>query len=91
MNEQVKKIKKTKVGTVVSDKMQKTVTVEVSRRFLEPRFHKYISRRKKYLAHDEKKECKVGDVVSIQETRPLSKRKSWRVTAILRKGYGESA
>lgn len=81
--------KKTRVGVVVSARMQKTVAVEVARRLLEPRFHKYISRRKKYLAHDEKKECRVGDVVAIVETRPLSRRKSWRVSAILRKGTGE--
>ncbi|MBI4125195.1 MAG: 30S ribosomal protein S17 [Deltaproteobacteria bacterium] len=91
MKEQTGKNRKTKVGTILSDKMQKTVSVLVTRRVLEPRFHKYISRRKKYLAHDEKQECKPGDVVQIQETRPLSKRKSWRVVSVLKKGHGETA
>lgn len=81
-------MKKTKVGTVVSGKMQKTVGVLVVRRFKDRRFHKYVSKRKKYLVHDEKQECQPGDVVRIEETRPLSKRKSWRLAAILKKGFG---
>lgn len=82
---------KTRVGTVVSDKMQKTVTVKVESRVLEPRFKKYVLRFKKFLAHDEKEECGVGDVVQIQETRPLSRRKSWKVINILKKGFGQEA
>lgn len=89
MSEVLRKNKKTKVGVVVSDKMQKTVSVLVVRRIRERRFHKYIARRKKYLAHDAKQECRLGDVVRIQETRPLSQRKSWRVVSVLRKGFGE--
>lgn len=80
---------KSKTGIVVSDKMKKTVTVRVERLVLEPRFKKYIHKRKKFLAHDEKEECGLGDVVEIQETRPLSRRKSWRVVKILKKGVGE--
>lgn len=83
-----KKIIKSKVGVVVSDAMTKTVVVQVERRMLEPTFKKYISRRKKFLAHDEKEECGVGDVVEICETRPLSRRKSWKVVSILKKGLG---
>lgn len=80
---------KTRTGVVVSDKMEKTVVVRVARLVLEGRFKKYVKRRKKFLAHDEKEECSIGDWVEIQETRPLSKRKSWRVTAILKKGAGQ--
>jgi len=80
---------KTKTGVVVSDAMNKTVAVRIERRVLEPNFKKYISRRKKFLAHDEKNECEIGDVVEIQETRPLSRRKSWKVVAIVKKGFGK--
>lgn len=87
-----KPLKKTKIGFVVSDKSPKTVVVEVERRFLEPTFKKYISRKKKFLAQDQKKECALGDKVRIVETRPLSKRKCWKVTEVLKKGFGaESA
>lgn len=81
---------KTLTGEVVSDKMEKTVVVRVERLVLEPRFKKYVGRRKKFLAHDEKKECRIGDRVRIEETRPLSRRKSWRVAEILKKGTGEA-
>lgn len=80
---------KTKTGVVVSDAMNKTVAVRIERRVLEPNFKKYISRRKKFLAHDEKNECEMGDVVEIQETRPLSRRKSWKVVSIIKKGFGK--
>lgn len=66
-------------GRVVSDKMDKTVTVEVVRTVRHARYHKFISQRKKYHAHDEKNECKVDDVVLIEESRPLSKTKRWVV------------
>lgn len=66
-------------GVVTSDKMEKTVTVQVERRFKHPLYGKFIKRTKKYAAHDETNSCKVGDIVQIQETRPLSKRKSWEV------------
>lgn len=67
------------VGRVVSDKMDKTVTVEVTRTLRHRKYHKFISRRKKYHAHDEKNEFKVDDVVVIQESRPLSRTKRWVV------------
>jgi small subunit ribosomal protein S17 len=67
------------VGRVVSDKMDKTVTVEVTRTLRHQKYHKFISRRKKYHAHDEMNEYKVDDVVVIQESRPLSKTKRWVV------------
>ena len=66
-------------GVVVSDKMDKTVVVNVERRFKHPLYKKFIRRTRKYLAHDEENRCKVGDVVSIRESRPLSKRKAWEV------------
>jgi small subunit ribosomal protein S17 len=66
-------------GTVVSDKRDKTVTVVVERRVMHPVYKKFITRSKKYSAHDETNHCKVGDRVRIQETRPLSKTKSWEV------------
>ena len=67
------------VGRVVSDKMDKTVTVEVTRTVRHRKYHKFVTRRKKYHAHDEANECKVDDVVVIQESRPLSKTKRWVV------------
>ncbi|UNM06286.1 MAG: 30S ribosomal protein S17 [Holosporaceae bacterium] len=66
-------------GMVVSDKSDKTVVVRVSRRFMHPIYKKYITKSKKFSAHDEANACKLGDMVSIQECRPISKNKSWRV------------
>ena len=75
----------TKVGVVVSDKMQKTVVVSVERIFAHPRYGKRIRRTTRFLAHDEKGQCQMGDVVAITETRPLSKLKRWRVTQVVEK------
>jgi small subunit ribosomal protein S17 len=66
-------------GTVVSDKMDKTVVVSVERFVMHPLYKKYIRRTKKFMAHDEDNRCKIGDVVRIVESRPLSRRKSWEV------------
>ena len=66
-------------GVVVSDKADKTVTVLVKRRVMHPLYKKIIRRSKKYRAHDEDNRCKVGDMVQIQECRPIAKSKSWRV------------
>ncbi|WP_102958516.1 30S ribosomal protein S17 [Mangrovicella endophytica] len=68
-------------GTVVSDKNDKTVVVLVERRFTHPLFKKTVRRSKKYKAHDEANQCKVGDIVSIEETKPISKDKCWIVVA----------
>ena len=68
-------------GRVVSDKMDKTVTVLVERRVMHPLYKKFIRRSKKYAAHDEANACKTGDVVRIEECPPISKRKTWLVTA----------
>jgi small subunit ribosomal protein S17 len=75
--------KKQLIGLVASDKMQKTVVVEVTRRMRHPVYSKYIKRRKRYHAHDEENSCKAGDRVVIEECRPLSARKRWRVKQIL--------
>ena len=68
-------------GVVVSDKMEKTVVVNVERKFPHPLYKKYIKRSKSYHVHDNSNNCKVGDIVSIQECRPLSKTKRWEVIA----------
>ncbi len=75
--------KTTKRGVVIGKKMRKTVTVLVERQLRHPVYKKIIRRRKTFLAHDEYEKCKVGDVVRIVETRPISRRKRWRVTEIL--------
>lgn len=77
--------RKTRVGIVVSDKMNKTVVVAIEKKVLHPVFKKYVRHRKKYKAHDENNECRVGDQVLIEETRPLSKDKRWRVKATLQR------
>lgn len=77
--------RKTLTGVVVSDKMQKTVVVRVDRIVLDDAFKKYITRSKRYHAHDETNECHVGDRVEITETRPLSRLKRWKISEILEK------
>jgi small subunit ribosomal protein S17 len=74
-----------KVGTVTSNKMQKTVVVTVERQIIHPLYKRVVRRSKKFLAHDEKNECRVGDRVRIQEARPLSRRKRWRVVEVVRR------
>ena len=71
--------RKTKVGRVVSDKMDKTIVVQVERRVMHPIYKKFVRRTKKYAAHDEANAHKVGETVRIQECRPISKRKRWAV------------
>ncbi len=77
--------RKTRVGVVVSDKADKTVAVKVQRQVSHPKYTKIVRFNKKYLAHDEKNECSNGDTVKIMETRPLSKRKRWRLTEVIEK------
>jgi small subunit ribosomal protein S17 len=79
------------VGEVVSDKMDKTVVVAVSRVVRHPFYHKTLRRVTKLKAHDEKNECKIGDRVKLIETRPISKHKHWRVVEILEKGRAEQS
>jgi len=81
-------------GTVHGDRMQKSVTVNVERRYKHPKYGKYVVQTHRYAVHDEKNEARVGDVVEISETRPLSKRKRWRLLRIVRPSPhrgGESA
>ncbi len=78
--------KRTLIGRVVSDKMDKTVTVLVERRVKHPMYDKIIARSKKYHAHNEGTEAKQGDLVEILECRPLSKSKSWTISKLLEKG-----
>jgi small subunit ribosomal protein S17 len=77
------KLARTLQGKVVSDKMDKTITVLIERRVKHPLYGKYVSKSSKLKAHDEKNECKIGDTVTIAETRPLSKSKSWALNAIV--------
>ncbi len=77
--------KKVLIGTVVSDKMDKTVVVQVKRLFIHPRYKKYVRRNARYKAHDATNQCGVGDKVQIIESRPLSKDKHWRVSKIIEK------
>ena len=76
-------LRKVRDGVVVSDKMQKTIVVQVERTVQHSKYRKYMSHRQRYKAHDEKNECKIGDRVRIEETRPLSRDKRWRLKAIL--------
>jgi small subunit ribosomal protein S17 len=76
---------RTLTGRVVSDKMDKTVTVLVERRVMHPLYGKIVTRSKKYHAHDESNEIKAGDLVTIEETRPLSKTKAWKVAKLVEK------
>ena len=78
-------MRRTLVGQVISDKMDKTVVVQVERLVQDPRYKKYVRRFSKFMAHDEENACGVGDRVRIIEHRPLSKRKRWKVQATLAK------
>ena len=80
-----RKFRKERVGNVVSNKMEKTITVVVERKLKHPIYGKFMKSTKKFRAHDEKNECGVGDVVRIMETRPLSKLKRWRLVEIIEK------
>jgi small subunit ribosomal protein S17 len=75
--------RKTRVGKVVSDKMDKTAVVVIDRLVKHPQYKRYVRRRKKYAVHDETNQCRVGDTVRFMETRPLSKSKRWRLIEIV--------
>jgi small subunit ribosomal protein S17 len=76
-------LRKQKTGVVVSNKMNKSILVVVERKIKHPKYGKFINRTSKFMAHDEKNECNIGDTVSIMETRPLSKNKCWRLVEII--------
>ncbi|WP_018476848.1 MULTISPECIES: 30S ribosomal protein S17 [Pontibacter] len=76
-------LRKERSGKVVSNKMDKSITVLVESRMKHPMYGKFVSKSTKFMAHDEKNECNIGDTVRIQETRPLSKNKNWRLVEII--------
>lgn len=78
-------LRKTRIGIVSANKMDKTITVTVQRRLRHPLYGKFVKKSTKYMTHDEKNECSIGDVVRIMETRPLSKNKRWRLLEIVEK------
>jgi small subunit ribosomal protein S17 len=78
-------LRKTKLGVVSSNKMDKTITVNVERKVKHPLYGKFVKKTTKFHAHDEKNECSIGDTVKIMETRPLSKTKRWRLVEVVEK------
>ncbi len=80
---EVRKFRKEKVGTVTSNKMTKSIVVAVERKVKHAKYGKFLNKTSKFVAHDEKNECNIGDTVRIMETRPLSKTKCWRLVEIL--------
>ena len=86
MEKQIKKQKRILKGEVISDKMDKTVVVKVTRLKIHPKYKRRYKTTKHFKVHDEKNECGVGDIVRIEETRPLSKQKRWRVAEMITKG-----
>ena len=82
---EVRGYRKTRVGVVVSDKMDKTIVVAIKTKARHPLYGKMVNRTRKFTAHDEKNECGIGDTVKIMETRPISKDKRWRLVEIIEK------
>ena len=78
-------LRKERIGIVVSNKMSKSIVVSVERKIKHPKYGKFIKKTSKFMAHDEKNECNIGDKVLIAETRPLSKNKNWRLKQIIEK------
>lgn len=85
MSTEIKKVVRTLTGIVVSDKMNKSISVLVERRVQHPKYGKFVRRSSKFHAHDEKNECKAGDLVVIKESRPISKTKSWTLVEIIQR------
>jgi len=83
MNENERNLRKERSGKVVSNKMDKSITVLIESKMKHPMYGKFVSKSNKFMAHDEKNECNIGDYVRIQETRPLSKNKNWRLVEII--------
>jgi len=80
-----RKLRKERIGVVVSNKMDKSIVVAIKRKVKHPMYGKFINKTKKLMAHDENNACNIGDVVKIAETRPLSKNKNWRLVEIIEK------
>ena len=81
--EHKRNLRREKIGTVVSNKMQKSIVIAVKRKIKHPIYGKFVNKTSKFVAHDEENSCNIGDVVRIMETRPLSKRKNWRLIEII--------
>ncbi|MCX7797971.1 MAG: 30S ribosomal protein S17 [Melioribacter sp.] len=82
---QTRNLRKVRIGKVISNKMNKSIVVAIERRVAHPLYKKYFKKTTKLMAHDENNECGIGDIVKIMETRPLSKRKRWRLVEIVEK------
>ena len=82
---ETRNLRKERIGTVLSNKMDKSITVAVQRKVKHPMYGKFIGKTTKFMAHDEKNECGIGDTVKIMETRPLSKNKCWRLVEVIEK------
>ncbi|MFA6949710.1 MAG: 30S ribosomal protein S17 [Lentimicrobiaceae bacterium] len=80
---ETRNLRKERIGVVVSNKMEKSITVQVERREKHPIYGKFVKRASKFVAHDESNDCNIGDTVRIAETRPLSKNKCWRLVEII--------
>ena len=89
MSENVQKRKVTKTGVVTSDKMDKSIVVQVDRIIMHKMYKRYIKRSAKFMAHDEANTCRIGDTVEIAESRPLSSRKRWRLKRVIRRAVGQ--
>ena len=90
VNPNIRAQRKERTGEVVSNKMQKTIVVSVKRRFPHPQFKKVVTSFKKFYVHDESSEAKIGDLVRIEETRPLSKTKRWRLVEIVERAQEQA-
>jgi small subunit ribosomal protein S17 len=80
-----RKLRKERVGLVVSNKMEKSIVVQIERKVKHPKYGKFVRKTTKLIAHDDQNECGIGDTVKIMETRPLSKNKCWRLVEIIEK------
>ncbi|KAF0194944.1 MAG: small subunit ribosomal protein S17 [Bacteroidetes bacterium] len=83
METETRNLRKERIGVVVSNKMQKSIVVQVERREKHPKYGKFVKKTSKFAAHDENNDCNIGDTVRIAETRPLSKNKCWRLVEII--------
>lgn len=81
--EQIRNLRKERVGVVVSNKMDKSITIAVESKVKHPMYGKFIKKTSKFMAHDEKNDCNIGDTVKIMETRPVSKNKNWRLVEVI--------
>ncbi len=80
---ETRNLRKERIGVVTSNKMEKSITVEIERRVKHPIYGKFVKKTSRFMAHDENNECNIGDTVRIMETRPLSKNKNWRLVEII--------